>query len=522
MRADGNIYVDALPISGNKKELFTRIQQYADKNEWKLRWTSEGPYIVEEKPPQWSFPSPIPLPNLPPTLILKIARLSDPITSRLIRSANKRNRALIKPHDLVLAEIGWRLHTRGLQNCYDWAIRHWHEDIIISYASAASCQSRQYALHTAATKGLTPTVEKLLRKGAYVDHPTLSEAQSHPDMIHPILKAFTGIYHINEQAHISLEMNHLLISSAKQGLTETVLLLLRKNTQIPHFIPELALTAASEAGHIEIVMYLLLSHADVHYNNDEALINAATKGHVDIVQVLLCSAASIHAQNDLALISASKRGHVDVVEMLLERGANPHAQGGLALIAAGTSGHVRVVELLLSEGADMDSYGHATLMGAATRGHAEIVKWILRVGVVSRAEVGEALTAAAGQGHVGVVEVLLETRPGFDVRRKALFAAARAGSFDVGRTLLEWTEREDWAGRFLVGARRKDGFSPKVGMDLVPVGLVRVGSRYHYKDTVLSAEGVQGTFAKRVCMQKQQIHIPKHNLSIQRFLCTMW
>ncbi len=98
----------------------------------------------------------------------------------------------------------------------------------------------------------------------------------------------------------------------------------------------------------------------------------------------------VNARDDMtdetALMGASQAGHVNIVLYLLEKGADVNAkqycqrwQGITALMKASNQGHTEIVKILLENGADVDcksAIGNTALMKAREKGHVTIVALI--------------------------------------------------------------------------------------------------------------------------------------------------
>ena len=98
----------------------------------------------------------------------------------------------------------------------------------------------------------------------------------------------------------------------------------------------------------------------------------------------------VNARDDMtdetALMGASQAGHVNIVLYLLEKGADVNAkqhcyncQGVTALMKASNQGHAEIVKILLENGADVDcksAIGNTALMKAREKGHVTIVALI--------------------------------------------------------------------------------------------------------------------------------------------------
>ncbi|KAI9770983.1 MAG: hypothetical protein M1840_002687 [Geoglossum simile] len=248
----------------------------------------------------------------------------------------------------------------------------------------------------------------------------------------------------------------ILVSSAAQGLSQIVDMLINlgkiKNTDLG-----VALAAAAERGHLDVVERLLAAKADVNaaagaYGRT-ALQVAAEWGHLDVVEKLLLVKADVNAAGGdrMALQAAAEGGHLDVVERLLLVKADVNAGGDrTALQAAAEGGHLDVVERLLVANADVNAvaaaqyYGRTALQAAAEGGHLDVVERLLLVKADVNAAGGDrtALQAAAEGGHLDMVERLVANT---DINavgaavvygRTALQAAAGRGHLDVVERLL--------------------------------------------------------------------------------------
>ncbi|KAG9202248.1 hypothetical protein G6514_004686, partial [Epicoccum nigrum] len=171
--------------------------------------------------------------------------------------------------------------------------------------------------------------------------------------------------------------------AASAGLTSAVIRLLEGGCDIDEKDRNgnAPLYHTSLNGHLDVVRSLLDEGAEVnarggYYGN--ALYAASEGGHEQIVKMLLDKDADVNAQGGEygnALQAASSGGHEQVVKMLLDKDADVNAQGGLygnALQAASEGGHEQVVKMLLDKDADVNAqggeYGNA-LQAASHRGH---------------------------------------------------------------------------------------------------------------------------------------------------------
>lgn len=148
-----------------------------------------------------------------------------------------------------------------------------------------------------------------------------------------------------------------------------------------------SLHAASEAGHLEIVRWLLLEvGADINERDKDhrtPLCCASAGGSVDVAKLLIEYGADVNSLDITGwtpLHTASRNGHVDVVQLLLDHGADVNAMKqdqwtALRLAILGRS--VEVVKVLLEQGADIsvrNDVGHTPLRMASRRGQPEIVR----------------------------------------------------------------------------------------------------------------------------------------------------
>ncbi|KAJ3329309.1 hypothetical protein HDU93_001046 [Gonapodya sp. JEL0774] len=100
---------------------------------------------------------------------------------------------------------------------------------------------------------------------------------------------------------------------------------------------------------------------------------AAQAGNIDVVRTLLSAGADIHAADGQALRFAVHASHPDIVHFLLDKGADIHVAGGriLADNVYSRSSSLEVLQLLLDRGADIHSRDDLALMAAASKGREE-------------------------------------------------------------------------------------------------------------------------------------------------------
>jgi hypothetical protein len=188
-----------------------------------------------------------------------------------------------------------------------------------------------YALHLAASAGLTGAIHRLLEAGCGIDEKDTTNC--------------TPLYY----ACLNKDVDTAWVLTDKGA---------NVNAQGGYYGN--ALQAASEGGYEQVVKMLLDKGANVNAQGGEysnALQAASYRGHEQVVKMLLDKGADVNAQGRVysnALHAASYRGHEQVVKMLLNKGANVNAQGRVdsnALQAASEEGHKQVVKLLLDAGA---------------------------------------------------------------------------------------------------------------------------------------------------------------------------
>ncbi|KAF3010908.1 hypothetical protein E8E13_009917 [Curvularia kusanoi] len=178
-------------------------------------------------------------------------------------------------------------------------------------------------------------------------------------------------------------------------------------------------------GDVDTAQMLIDMHANIdaqggYYGN--ALQAASYGDHKRVVKMLLEKNVNVNAQGGQygsALYAASYMGREQTVKMLLNQDAKVNAQGGYygnALQAASYGGHEPVVKTLLNQGAEVNAqggeYGNALQAASAWyRGNEQVVKMLLDAGAEVNAQGGyysNALQAASYRGYEQVVKMLLD------------------------------------------------------------------------------------------------------------------
>ena len=179
---------------------------------------------------------------------------------------------------------------------------------------------------------------------------------------------------------------------------------------------------AADAGHIEIVEYLLQEKRNVGTcmkNGRAPLHAAACKGHLKVLLVLLGKGADMNScANDgsTPIYLAACYGHSHVVRVLMQKGADVNLRttdGKSPLWVAARGGWTEIVTLLLAKKADVNSctnQSYSPLMVAALNGHIKTVQELLKYKADTNlvADDGRtATTAASYNAHDKIIRILL-------------------------------------------------------------------------------------------------------------------
>lgn len=122
-----------------------------------------------------------------------------------------------------------------------------------------------------------------------------------------------------------------------------------------------ALSLAAAEGHRDIVLALFSKGAKVgtmNQNREGALVQAARAGHIEVLNILMAHVEPIDDyQYHMALGAAAEKGHTDVVRLLLDRGVDPNhldaddEDANTPLFKAAGNGHDKIIRVLLDHGA---------------------------------------------------------------------------------------------------------------------------------------------------------------------------
>ena len=158
---------------------------------------------------------------------------------------------------------------------------------------------------------------------------------------------------------------------------------------------------------------------------EDAMRRAAAAGFKDIVLELIALGADVHGRRprdgDLALLAASWAGHLSVVQALISKGANVNAtrvDGSTAMHIAAmvAGGNLPIMQTLLDNSADIHmadfSSGLTPLHIAAMKGCLPAVEWLLTAGARVNTVTKQGHTAAQYARHFGFrrVEDLLNAQ----------------------------------------------------------------------------------------------------------------
>ncbi|XP_025159696.1 ankyrin repeat domain-containing protein 17 isoform X2 [Harpegnathos saltator] len=266
------------------------------------------------------------------------------------------------------------------------------------------------ALVVTSIGGYIEVARLLLDSGAQVDTETDSAESSlllaawrgHTELVKLLLDRGANINKTNIQGYNSL------MQASRAGHMETVALLLSEgaivNTQ-NNKTSETALILACHGGFLRVVEYLIKTDIDINmgYAVYTPLIKAAQAGHIDVVRYLLNCAAEVEIQSDkgkTALTYACENGHTDIVTLLLTFNANLEhetKEGATPLILACIAGHFDLVQYLMTTGVNINyqtEFKYTALTMASISGHAAIVALLLDHGAVRQYEDEDGLLTA--------------------------------------------------------------------------------------------------------------------------------
>jgi ankyrin repeat protein len=196
---------------------------------------------------------------------------------------------------------------------------------------------------------------------------------------------------------------------------------------------------------------------------------AVSNGHLEAVRTMMALTGLSEDSKSLPSLvcTAARRGHLDILRLLLEYfpsalNRQSYSEQSALHSAASKKRLSSVLYLLSFPDIDVNqeegsrSKGHTALHLAALFGAIDVVRALIahpdidlnRISM-KYSNIGTALQMAAKERHLDVVQALLLC-PGIDTSSKsgegtALFLAARSGSLEISRALLEHGARDDTA-----------------------------------------------------------------------------
>ena len=124
----------------------------------------------------------------------------------------------------------------------------------------------------------------------------------------------------------------------------------REEKQYKSFSPSDFLDSACEAGHLDILKYLIRQGADINSYHGNPLLCAIKKDRVEIVKYLIFMGVNFHRNEEEALMTACKKGNLEIVKILVEAGADVNADNHFSIVSACYNGSLEVVKYLVEKG----------------------------------------------------------------------------------------------------------------------------------------------------------------------------
>jgi ankyrin repeat protein len=196
------------------------------------------------------------------------------------------------------------------------------------------------------------------------------------------------------EVRASARASHLMLMEASAtGNQQLVRTILQRGVHVNHVTGHdhfTALSAASKAGHEDIVRVLLFEGADPRIGWPMAW--ASKGGHASVVHTLLEHGVDVNAIDPYtaphygALQSACMKGHLDTARLLIQHGANINDANfvyGSPLALACESGHENIVQMLLQNDADIndrDVAGESPLTRAIICSRTEVARLLIEHG----------------------------------------------------------------------------------------------------------------------------------------------
>ncbi|KAJ3043436.1 hypothetical protein HDV00_005134 [Rhizophlyctis rosea] len=368
--------------------------------------------------------------TLPPELVQAVVTWTDPTSSRNLRACNRAIKETITPRDLVWAEGVWRLYYRDFDNCWDWAARNGHVEIVRRLLPKASKHNKAVLLAICAKRGHTELLEfaldtygtnsrfltsLLVRASHYGQAHTVKLLLAHGADLHQNfdepLRVAAGRGHM-EVVNILLDAGanmkdaRALLAATKGGHASVLEELLQLVPEQYLVDGDLLLYKAVKGGHLDIVELLLKMGARVC---GKAMEEAVHQSHIDILDVLV-QYGGVGVDDNIALREAAQQIDIDGIRFLLQAGADVHACDEEALFSAVSLNNVPAVQLLLKHGADVRARNDEALHLAALGGQRGMVEILLKAGADPHAWQTEAALAVRTNVHPDILRMLKEYR----------------------------------------------------------------------------------------------------------------
>ena len=215
------------------------------------------------------------------------------------------------------------------------------------------------------------------RNAALLSPLATAAAHGHIDCINALLRG--------KQRQISGAGLDALVAAAVSGQAAAFKLLLRKGASLGAHTQRV-FAEAIYAGHLIIAIEMIALGARVNDVMHNPLLAACRGGHTEIVRHLLLTGADVHFDDDVALrvtVGEAKKNATQIAEVLLRGGADVRAGGGTLVQTAVANGDISLVRLLAVHGADVNATrdgGERALCTALRQRQFKMVWFLLSVG----------------------------------------------------------------------------------------------------------------------------------------------
>lgn len=203
-----------------------------------------------------------------------------------------------------------------------------------------------YSLQSAAERGHTDVVKLLVDHGADINVALHAAAENgHTDVVKML---------VENGANVHSENDYALRLAAKKGYLNIVKFLVDHGADI-HAKNDYALQISGAKGYLNIVNFLVDHGANIHAQNNRAMILSAEDGQLHVLEFLVEKGADIHADNDFALMMSVKNGHLPIVRFLIEHGANVNASVNNESVLSWAVNNNDIAIYLIEHGADISN-----------------------------------------------------------------------------------------------------------------------------------------------------------------------